>query len=375
MNIVAVKCLTQITPQLGFDYLLNFGFTTLIEREEVTTGGRTQIFSDIIQSLALGGITRGVTNLQMNAAYAAIANGGVYIKPKLYTRILDYDGNVLLDNTEPVSRQVIKETTAFLLTDAMVDAVSGPGATGGAARFPDMAIAGKTGSTTGYNDVWFAGYTPYYTATVWTGYDNNIDMNSDDERRTSRRLWKAAMERIHEELPYKSFPRPADIVQEVICSRSGKLPLPGICEHKETLRTEYFAEGTVPTDYCNSHYQGNVCQYTLLPSCESCPFQVPGVLDLLPPEDQSLLTGSGLAAVNTGVGYLREEVVNEDGSITINVIPQANVMMCPHDWEFFLQPDAMQIIDQQRNEMNAAAHAAIAAAAEANWNNEYWNDE
>ena len=106
MNIIAVKTLTIITPQLGFDYLKNFGFTTVVDRKEVTVNGETQIFSDIQQSLALGGLTDGVTNEELNAAYAAIANGGTYIKPKLYTKVVDHDGNVILDNTLPDSRQV-----------------------------------------------------------------------------------------------------------------------------------------------------------------------------------------------------------------------------------------------------------------------------
>ncbi|MDE7277418.1 MAG: transglycosylase domain-containing protein, partial [Lachnospiraceae bacterium] len=168
LNIVTVKALTWITPQLGFDYLINFGFTTLEERKEING----EIFSDIQQSLALGGITNGVTNEELNAAYACIANGGTYIKPKLYTKVLDHDGNVILDNTAPQSKQVIKETTAFLLTDAMVDVVTR--GTGGAVNFGNMPIAGKTGTTSDYNDVWFAGYTPYYSATTCTGFDNNV---------------------------------------------------------------------------------------------------------------------------------------------------------------------------------------------------------
>ncbi|MDE6994916.1 MAG: transglycosylase domain-containing protein, partial [Lachnospiraceae bacterium] len=165
MNIVAVKTLTQITPRLGFDYLTNFGFTTLEESKEING----KIFSDIQQALALGGITNGVTNEELNAAYACIANGGTYIKPKLYTRVVDHDGNIILDNTTPQSRQVIKESTAFLLTDAMVDVVTS--GTGGSVNFGGMAIAGKTGTTSDYNDVWFSGYTPYYTATTWAGFD------------------------------------------------------------------------------------------------------------------------------------------------------------------------------------------------------------
>ena len=367
MNVVTVKALTQITPQLGFDYLINFGFTTLVERMEQTVNGHTSILSDIVQSLALGGITYGVTNLEMNAAYASIANEGTYIKPKLYTKVLNYDGSVLLDNSEPVSRQVIKESTAFLLTSAMIDAVSAPDGTGGAARFPNMSIAGKTGSTTGYNDVWFAGFTPYYTATVWTGYDNNIDMKTDAEKGLSRRLWRLVMERVHEGLPNQTFPMPDDITTAVICSRSGKLPLAGLCE--ATQRVEYFAEGTVPTDSCNAHYRGSVCQYSNLPACEGCPFPVPGVLDLIPPEDQSLLAGSGTAAQNIGGAYTEEERINEDGTISYIVKPLANTASCPHDWEFFMNPDAYLIIEQQRNEMSyenlMALYAAEAAAAEA----------
>ncbi|MCL2718947.1 MAG: transglycosylase domain-containing protein [Lachnospiraceae bacterium] len=363
MNIVTVKALTQITPQLGFDYLLNFGFTTLVERMEQTSGGRTVILTDIGQALALGGITHGVTNLEMNAAYAAIANSGTYIKPKLYTKVLDYDGNVLLDNTEPESRQVIKESTAFLLTHAMIDVLTS--GTGGRASFPNMTIAGKTGSTTGYNDIWFSGYTPYYTATVWTGYDNNIDMPGEAERAISRNLWRMVMQQIHERLENRTFPIPHDITTATICSRSGKLPIPGICEHRGTLRTEYFAEGTAPTDFCNAHYPGMICQYTMLPASEHCPFKVPGVLDILPPEDPSLLAGSGTEALNVEDDFFHQEVINEDGTISFNMIPLTNVIRCPHNWEFYLNPDAHNIIEQQRGEMSAAHHAAIMAAQEA----------
>ncbi|MDR2546516.1 MAG: transglycosylase domain-containing protein [Lachnospiraceae bacterium] len=362
MNIIAVKTLTQISPQLGFEYLLNFGFTTLVERMEV--GGL--ILSDIVPSLALGGITIGVTNLEMNASYATIANGGVYVRPRLYTRVYDYDGNILLDNTTPETRQVLKESTAFLLTDAMADVFVAPG-TGTAARFPGMALAGKTGSTTGYNDVWFAGYSPYYTATVWTGFDNNVDMRGDSERGTSRRLWRLVMERVHEDLPYRDFPIPSDIVTETICSRSGKLPLPGLCVQKETLRSEYFAVGTVPTDFCNAHYQGIICQYWLLPASPSCPFQIPGVIDIDPPEDPSLWAGSGSAAVLVGEGYIHEEVLNDDGTISLQIIPQVNIVMCPHDWDFFLDSDvANEIIARERAEIEAVIRANAQAQALSN---------
>lgn len=359
MNIVAVKTLTQITPQLGFDYLKNFGFTTLVDREEVTVKGETQIFSDIQQSLALGGLTYGVTNEELNASYAAIANSGTYIKPKLYTKVLDHDGNVILDNTLPQSRQVIKETTAWLLTDAMVDVVTS--GTGASVNFGNMAIAGKTGTTSDYNDVWFAGYTPYYTATVWTGYDNNTKLQKGEERNLAKKLWRAAMSKIHEELPSQSFQMPSNggIVTATVCSQSGKLPIPGVCDG--TLRTEYFAEGTVPTESCDVHYKGMVCPYSNLPASGSCPFAVESILTLTPAEDVSLQQGSGTAAPEP----ITQEVTNPDGTVSTITVPQTQTNTCIHTAEYMAQPGIEAIIEQQRNEMTAAQNAAIAAQQQA----------
>ena len=356
MNIIAVKTLTQITPQLGFDYLKNFGFTTLVEREEITVGGKTQVFSDIQQSLALGGITKGVTNEELTAAYASIANGGTYIKPKLYTKVLDHDGNIILDNTAPQSRQVIKETTAWLLTDAMVDVVTS--GTGASVNFGNMAIAGKTGTTSDYNDVWFSGYTPYYTASVWTGYDNNAKLQKGNgERNLAKKLWRAVMSKVHEDLPSQSFQVPSGIVTATVCSQSGKLPIPGLCDG--TLKTEYFAEGTVPTESCDVHYQGMVCPYSNLPACDTCPFKVEGVLTMTPVEDPSLQQGSGTEAP----AMATQEVTNEDGTVSTITVPQTAQKTCIHTAEYMVQPGIETIIEQQRGEMAAAAAAAQAAAA------------
>ncbi len=352
MNIVAVKTLTQITPRLGFDYLTNFGFTTLEESKEING----KIYSDIQQALALGGITNGVTNEELNAAYACIANGGTYIKPKLYTRVVDHDGNIILDNTAPQSRQVIKETTAFLLTDAMVDVVTS--GTGGAVNFGGMAIAGKTGTTSDYNDVWFSGYTPYYTATTWAGFDNNVKLTGD-EKNLAKKLWRTVMARIHEDLPSESFSVPSGIVTATVCARSGKLPIEGICNG--TLRTEYFAEGTVPTASCDVHYAGQICQYCNLPAYEGCPFKQEGVLELTPVEDFSLQSGSSGASGQPAPQMT--QTVNEDGSVT--PAPSAPTNMCPHSPEFFANPDWEAIVNGQRAEIEQRLAAQQAAAQQA----------
>lgn len=268
LNIVAVKTLTQITPQLGFDYLLNFGFTTLVDKR-VGADGKT--YSDITQSLALGGLTDGVTNLELNAAYAAIANGGTYIKPQFYTKIVDHNGEVLIDNT-PQTRTVIKDTTAFLLIDAMKDVVSK--GTGTKCNFGNMAIAGKTGTTSDYKDVWFSGFTPYYTCTVWGGYDPSISLEKG-KRDYAKTLWKSVMSRIHENLEYKDFTKPDGIEEAIICTKSGKLAVAGLCDQdpRGTVRSEYFAKGTAPTEVCDVHVRAARCAATGLLAADTCPYK------------------------------------------------------------------------------------------------------
>ena len=333
MNIIAVKTLTVITPQLGYDYLLNFGFTTLTDGKIVGD----QLFTDVRQPMALGGLTVGVTPYELNAAYAAIANQGTYVEPKLYTRVLDSDGNVLLDNTSPYSRQVLKETTAFLLTSAMEDVVTK--GTGTRAKFDGMSIAGKTGTSTKTVDVWFSGYTPYYTCTVWTGYDNNVGMSSsstNNEANISKLLWKAVMKQIHENLPNQQFPVPEGIVQMEVCSQSGKLPVPGFCDGY--IVSEYFAEGTEPTESCDIHYEGELCAYDHLPASPECPFKTYGRAQLPLVEDASLISGSTMVTENP------------DGTLTY-VTPPTN-SHCQHDASFFANPDYESILNNQQWEMN-----------------------
>lgn len=283
MNIVAVKTLTQITPSLGLTYLENMGITTLI------TGTNAQGLSDNTQSLALGGITNGVTNLELTAAYATIANGGVYTKPVLYTRILDHDGNVLIDNTQSYTRTVLKDSTAWLLTSAMKDVVNQ--GTGGAVKFSGMTIAGKTGTTSKNNDVWFVGYTPYYTAGIWGGYDNNHKL-AKGETSYHKVIWKKVMSRIHEDLANKDFEKPDSITSATVCAGSGKLPIPGLCDGM--VKTEYFAKGTEPTEYCDVHVAGEACVESGMLATDACNVHEYRVITLQP-EDNSVI-GSPLIA-------------------------------------------------------------------------------
>ena len=245
INVVAVKCFEEVTPDLGLKYLDNFGFTTLAHGTEADTDANGNVWSDANLATALGGITNGVTNVELCASYAAIANGGNYIKPIYYTKILDHNGNVLIENTS-AGRSVIKESTAYLLTSAMEDVVKK--GTGTACQLDNMAVAGKTGTTEAYNDLWFVGYTPYYTCAVWSGYDNNEKL-PDYARNFHKNLWKKVMTRIHEGLPSKEFEKPASVEKLSVCEETGLLPRAGC-----PVITEYFDVGTMPTEYCDQHF-------------------------------------------------------------------------------------------------------------------------
>lgn len=255
INVVTVKCLTDIGVDNGYSYLQDFGFTTLKD-------------SDRVQSLALGGLTDGVTNLELTAAYATIANQGTYTKPRFYTKILDHDGNVLIDNT-PQTKSVLKETTAWLLTDAMKDVITT--GTGRACNFGGMTLAGKSGTTTKNRDALFAGYSPYYTCVVWGGFDDNTPQSSTAYPKA---IWRAVMQRLHEGLENKDFEMPEGIVQCRVCKKSGKLAKAGLCDcdpRGSQVTTEYFAAGTEPTEYCDTHVLVTICEASGKPAGPYCP--------------------------------------------------------------------------------------------------------
>lgn len=269
MNIVTVKTLDAVTPRVGYDYVKKLGFTTLVESRTTEEG---KVLSDINLPMALGGLTDGVTNLELTSAFATIANRGVYTEPVFYTKILDHNGKVLIDN-EPKKEQVIKESTAWLLTNAMEDVVNI--GTGKALKLKeiDMPVAGKTGSTSDYNDLWFSGYSPYYTATIWAGFDNN---RTQSERSFNRIIWRTIMERIHIEkgLEKKAFTMPSSIVSANICTKSGKLAVEGLCDHYlggDASKVEYFAKGSEPIEKCDLHVKVSICTESSKLATEYCP--------------------------------------------------------------------------------------------------------
>ncbi|SFG42256.1 transglycosylase domain-containing protein [Oribacterium sp. WCC10] len=260
LNIIAVRCLMeQLDPHKGRLYAENLGITSLVDDDENP-------------ALALGGLTNGVTNLELTQAFATIANEGRFNKAKFFTKIVDQDGNVIIDTTLDEARQAMKPTTAFLLTDAMSQsmlpnrAFSGSinvNSTSTRAHFDGMSLAGKSGTTTKDVDIWFVGFSPYYTAGVWGGCDENqplIDSASGEYNGGSgfhKDIWRKIMERVHEGLPDIGFEEPAGIVTAEVCRKSGMLPSSGCYRdyRGSAVITEYFTAGTVPVDTCDHHYR------------------------------------------------------------------------------------------------------------------------
>lgn len=258
-NITAVKTLQEIGVNLGYEYAEKFGITTLTD-------------DDKNLAFSLGGLTYGVKNIELTSAYATIANGGEYIEPSFYSAVYDHEGNMILDNTSQEHRTVISEETAWLLTSAMQDVMTS--GTGTGSYFGStMPQAGKTGTTSNIRDSIMAGYTPYYTCIVWGGNDDNsIQLHS--EVYYTKNVWREAMKRIHTDLEYKDFKQPSSITSVEVCCDSGLLPVPGTCDKTlkgNSICTEYFANGTVPTETCDHHAAIDICSTTGMIANANCP--------------------------------------------------------------------------------------------------------
>ncbi|GFI61305.1 penicillin-binding protein 1A [Clostridiales bacterium] len=264
MNILAAKVIVDAGVYNAYNYLKNFGFENVTE-------------DDINANTSLGGLTNGVSVLELTAAYGAIANGGIYIRPTPYTKVVDHDGNIILESDTEGTR-VIKETTAFLLTDMMEDVISG-GGTGGLARFQKnkMPIAGKTGTTTDDKDLVFAGYTPYYVAGIWMGYDTPKKISYDKSYHLI--VWRAIMDQLHDNLPYKQFEKPEGITTASYCAIQNASPIDGVCSadyygagsYGSMVSTDYCVPATVPGAQCTAHSIYRVCKESGFLAGPTCP--------------------------------------------------------------------------------------------------------
>jgi len=287
MNILAVKAITDVTPEVAFEYLMKLGFTTLVDQE---VGADGAIYSDITQSTALGGLTYGVTTHEMCGAYGAIANGGVYTKPVLYSKVVDYNGNVIIDNTTPTTHIAMKPTTAWQLIEGMKSVIRA--GTGGAAWMTTgITCAGKTGTTSSSYDLWFCGMTPYYTAAIWMGYDYNITLYDSNAHKY---MWRDIMDQVailegHD--PSVDFERPEGITYATVCKISGKYPT----EKCPTLG-DYCAVDSVPGGRCTGHTFIKLCKESKQVATEECKETIELVVEIDPVTHKEILVGTGTTA-------------------------------------------------------------------------------
>ena len=256
MNVIGARCLTSlVSDSTAYDYLELFGLVD------------ANVFESSA-SLASASQSYTVTNEMLTAAFASIANDGIYQKPTYYTKVLDRQGNILLESV-PSQTRIIKSSSAALLTNAMEDVISSDSSyyyqygitpTGKLCQVDSMTLAGKSGTTTSGSDVWFIGYSPYYTCGIWSGYDDSKVLSNGTEYHKT--IWQKIMARIHADLDNKDFVFTDELESAKICSKSGLLAVDGVCNSSSSnasVYTEYFAPGTAPTSYCDRHYALRIC--------------------------------------------------------------------------------------------------------------------
>ena len=258
INTIPVKLVAQMTPEYSFEFAKEkMGLSTLVS-SYVNAAGDT--FSDVdLAPLAMGGLTRGVTVKAMAQAYATFANEGVYREARTYTKVVDSDGKVVLDNTQQ-SHVAMKDMTAWYITYMLENTVES--GTGTAAQIANMTVAGKTGTTTSDFDRWFAGYTPYYTGVVWCGYDDPEEVVlTDSSTNPAIVLWQKVMEQVHDGLPNKEFNKPTNVVECTVCRDSGLLMTDACREDPRGSRavTVELSLYDVPTQNCDVHKEVEIC--------------------------------------------------------------------------------------------------------------------
>jgi penicillin-binding protein 1A len=242
----ALKFSSNTIAAYVWKYVL-FGETSLLYLRQVGIDRSTENYV----SIALGAFNKGMSALEMSGAYAAFANGGLYTEPYAYTRVLDIDGKVLLEN-KPFYEEVYKPETAFIMSD-ILKGVFTSGGTASGYGLDNMPAAGKTGTTDNNRDKWFCGYTRYYTAAVWYGYDNLLGLTTipKDDQRNAIKIWQDVMNRIHQDKEVLDFERPDGILTMTVCPDSGQKVSP----YCPVSVREYFIPGALmnPKDLCTIH--------------------------------------------------------------------------------------------------------------------------
>lgn len=232
-NVPFVEIMEELKPKNSIKYMKKMGITTLTDKDNNL-------------SLALGGLDKGISPLEMAGAYSTIANDGEYIEPTFYTEIIRKNGKRLVKNKQE-KRRVFSEEVAYVLKELLTQPVLGSKGTATYCKINGVDVAAKTGTTDENYDRWLCGFTPYYTATCWYGYDKNETVNFN-KKNPAGLIWANVMTRIHSGLASTTFERPSKVEVATICNVSGEKATTGCTD----TYTEFFVKGTVPRD-CEIH--------------------------------------------------------------------------------------------------------------------------
>jgi len=263
INTVAVKTLQKIGVSEGYHFAESLGISTLVKSGEA---------NDMGLSLALGGLTKGVSPLELTAAYGSFANGGIYVKPYAIRKIEDKDGNIIYEN-KIMKKVVMSSQTAYLMADMLQTVVTA--GTAPRAALPDRPVAGKTGTTSFNVDAWFVGFTPDLVGSVWLGYDKTENMNNVFGGNYGAPIWKKVMTVAHQDIPASTFPLPEGITTLTVDYKSGLLP--DSLTPEKFLVHEKFNSAYIPTEVSNVWVQMPVCVDTGQLLTNSCPNSITGV--------------------------------------------------------------------------------------------------
>ncbi len=235
-NIPFVKMMEQITPQTSIEYMKKLGITTFTEKDDNL-------------NLALGGLDKGISPLEMAAAYETIANDGIYIEPTFYTKIENQEGKIVV-KTKQKKQRVFSESVAYIVKSLLVEPVIGNKGTAKYCKINGIDVAAKTGTTNDEYDRWLCGFTPYYTATTWFGFDKNETIRFN-KKNPSGLIWSNVMKRIHTGLANAKFETSGskDLVSVQICKDTGLI----IDNNCPNSYLEYYISGTEPKNYCTKH--------------------------------------------------------------------------------------------------------------------------
>jgi len=246
VNTVAIKLLDRIGVETGVRYAKKLGIDTLVTEGSII---------DASLAVAIGGLTQGVSVLDMAQAYAVFANGGIRVEPYAIVKVVDKYGNVLEEN-QPRREVVMTAETAYLVTDMLKGVISSPEGTGRGANIGRPA-AGKTGTTDDLRDAWFIGYTPEIVGAIWMGYDQPKEMKDVFGATYCAPIWRETVAAWLKDKPVQDWPEPPGLVRVTVCNKSGLLPGPN-CP-ADCLREEVFLQGRQPLATCNVHTTAVVC--------------------------------------------------------------------------------------------------------------------